>query len=84
MRDRARPRQRLTHEQPARARLDRNMYLALGEPCHPLLHSFRRRTDPSPGQLASLADQRVKDDLGTMHIKARRNDPHRASLLLEN
>jgi hypothetical protein len=69
VRDRAGTLKRLADEQPAGARLDRDVDLAAREPTDP---PFDRRPcglDPTARELTSLGIQRVERDLRAMHIK---------------
>jgi len=52
MRHRAGPNERVTDEQPARARLDRHVDLLARKARHPTPHGRRRRVDPPPADLA--------------------------------
>jgi hypothetical protein len=66
---RARLAQRLADEQPARAGLDRHVNLALPEPLYPATHGVRIRRDPTAGQLARFAVQRIEGDLRSVHVE---------------
>jgi hypothetical protein len=61
--------QRLTDEQPTRARLHRNVDLLAGEPCRPPPHGLRCRANPAARQLTGLPVESVESDLRSMHIK---------------
>ena len=55
--------ERVTHEQPAGARLDRDPHAAPSEASDPGPHRRRRRIDPSPAHLPGFGVQRSKSDL---------------------
>src|SRR5439155_25179763 len=61
---------RAGNEQPARARLERDVHPATLEACGPALYGARRRVDPSAYELARVGVQSVKCDLPTVHVKA--------------
>jgi hypothetical protein len=61
--------QRLTDEQPARARLDRDMHLLPGEPARPLANSLRRGPQAATLHLARHPVESVEGDLRSMHIE---------------
>jgi hypothetical protein len=69
MRHRARRRQRVADQQPARAGLDRDLDLTPREARHPARHGRRRRLDPAAHHLARLDVQSVESDLRSMHVK---------------
>jgi hypothetical protein len=71
MRERAGPLQRPAHEQPARARLNRNMHDPAPEPPHPLLDRRRARIELTAPHLAAHRIQGVERDLPTMHVEPR-------------
>ncbi len=68
MRHRAGPNERVTDEQPARARLDRHVDL-LAQARHPTPHGRRRRVDPPPADLARFGVESIERDLPAVHIK---------------
>jgi hypothetical protein len=61
--------QRITDEQPAGARLHRDLDPPASEPRRPPRHGRRRRIDPTAHHLARVGIQRVEGDLRSMHIK---------------
>jgi hypothetical protein len=69
MRHRAHLHQRLAHEQPARARLDRDVDLLAREPLHPRPNSLRRGRYPATAHLARPLVKSVEGDLRSMHVK---------------
>ena len=69
MDDRAAPLECPAHEQPARARLHRDMHHPAREPADPPLDSRRRRLDLPTKKLASTGVHRVEGDLPTMNVK---------------
>jgi hypothetical protein len=69
MRHRARRHQRIADEQPARARLHRNMHLTAAKAFRPARHGRRRRGDAATHHLTRLGVQRVESDLRSMHIQ---------------
>jgi len=69
MRHRAGGDQRVADEQPARARLDRDVHLSPREAPDPAAHSAAIGGDPPPADLARLAVKRVEGDLRAMHIE---------------
>ena len=70
MRDRTGTLKRLGDEQPAGARLERDLHLAILEACGPALHRAGRRVDPPARQLAGVGVQSVDCDLPAVHVKA--------------
>ena len=69
MRHRPRRDQRVTHEQPARARLHRDMHLAAPEALRPAPDRRRRGLNAATHHLTRHGVQRVESDLRSMHIK---------------
>ena len=69
MRHRARRRERVADEQPARARLDRDIDPRPAKRLAHARHGRRRGVDPPAHHLARLGVQRVEGDLRSMHIK---------------
>jgi hypothetical protein len=69
MRNGARLGERLANEQPARARLDRDMHLLAGKAPNPLANTLRCSANPATPKLSRLAVQSVESDLRSMHIK---------------
>ena len=69
MRDRPGPLERAAHEQPARARLDRDVHDPARETRDPLLDRSRRGLQLPAPQLPAHRVQRVERDLPPMHVK---------------
>jgi hypothetical protein len=69
MRDRATALERPAHEQPARARLHRDMNHPAREPRDPFLDRRRRGLQLPAQHLAGHGIQRVDGDLPAMHVK---------------
>jgi len=69
MRNGARLGQRLAHEQPARARLDRDMDLPTREAPGPPADGIGCRSDAATVDLARLAVKRVEGDLRSVHVE---------------
>jgi hypothetical protein len=67
--DGARLTQRLAHEQPARAGLDRDVDPLTPEPPDPTAHRPRVRGNPPTTDLARLRVERVEGDLSSVHVK---------------
>jgi hypothetical protein len=61
--------QRVADEQPAGARLDRDVDLAPAEARRPAADGRRRGVDPAAFDLARFGVQRVEGDLRSMHVK---------------
>jgi hypothetical protein len=66
MRNGGRLGQRLAHQQPARARLDRHINLPTRKAAHPAPHGLRCRSDAATVHLARLAVKRVESDLSSV------------------
>ena len=69
MRHRPRSDQRVAHEQPARARLHRDVHLAAPEALHPAPDGRRLRLNAATAHLTRRGVQRVESDLRSMHVK---------------
>jgi len=61
--------QRVTDEQAARARLDRDVDFAAREARDPARRGRRRGVDPAACHLTRFGVQRVEGDMRTMHVK---------------
>jgi hypothetical protein len=69
MRDAASPLHRSSDEQPAGARLHRDMHLPPPILTHPLLDRRGGRCDPPPAALAGRRVQAIEGDLAQVHVK---------------
>src|SRR6266550_2328915 len=74
--------ERLRDEVPARARLERDVQLAIGEALDPLSDRLGCGVDASARDLAAVAVERVEGDLAAVDVESPDYDAHWASLLL--
>lgn len=77
---RACTRQCFAREQPARARLDRDVNLLVSEPTDPVAHGCGRGANPAAVDLACFLVQGVESDLRFVHVEPS-YDRHRGSPL---
>jgi hypothetical protein len=61
--------ERLAHEQPARARLDRDVDLLVREASDPTADTLRRGSDAATMELARLPVESVEGDLRSVHVE---------------
>jgi hypothetical protein len=69
MRNGARLAQRLAHEQPPGAGLDRDMHLLASEPPRPIPDGLPRGPHPATLDLACLLIKSVEGDLRSVHVE---------------